>query len=479
MQILSALILFSLVFLTIGGLFFLAKKYISCKKWTRLLGELFIPAVLVFIYGIGSLVVLVEDSSDRWIYYGVIFSNFDLLFGYIVILAAIVCYIWAYKRTFLSNKILFNKSQVSEVYVESGIKIGILIILVIDLLVRIYEIKNGIYFNWMSSVTLAQGDIEQGVLNYLRKSWAPLIAVFLCWRSVGSRFWFLIFTFFCLLIFMEGDRSTLVILTCGVFLSYVFLNENKINFFKLQKQVLLIIGVLIFLFQVIVSIRVDFRNDLSYLLDHPSALPVKILTEYLPNALSFDRVTGEDQNIIESDQGFGYRLRTWPAYLASINARIFNGWSHVPVSHFFRALSLPIPSIIFPGEKPVIETGAIIENHFSLGKLRFSTRNLDPACTVFADIYTYFNIFGVVFLAIIMGIFNASIAKYLIYKWRRVGVLVFFGLIGTFQVTYNSFANALVNFRSQVLLIFILSCFVFSARVFYDRQKNVIGMRRG
>lgn len=435
------------------------------------MGELFIPAVLVFIYGLGSLAVLVENFSDRWIYYGVVFSNFDLLFGYIAILAAIVCYMWTYKITFLSNKILFNKSRFSEVYVESGINIGLIFILFIDFLVRISEIKSGIYFSWMSSVVLTQGDIDQGVLNYLRKSWAPLVAVLLYWKSVRSRLWFLIFIIFCMLTFLEGDRSALVILTCGVFLSYVFINESRVDYLKLKKKALLVIGILFFIFQLVVSIRVDFRKDLSYLLDNPAALPVKILTEYLPNALSFDRFTAQDQNIIESNQGFGYRLRTWPAYLASINARIFNGWSHVPASHFFRALSLPIPSILYPGEKPVIETGAIIENHFSLGKLRSSTRNLDPACTVFADIYTYFNIFGVVFLAIIMGFFNASIAKYLIYKWRRVGILVFFGLIGTFQVTYNSFANALVNFRSQVLLIFILSCFIFLARVFYDRKK--------
>ncbi len=478
MQTIAAIILTSLVAATAGIIFSIGRRHVFYKAWARLLGELFIPFVLLLTYGFGSLLLLLDVARDRWTFTNAHFTNLDLLFSFITILIAIVAYIGAFKFTFIGMKFKLVNSRILSKYTEKGVKWWLIVFLLVDIGVRLYRIKNGLYFNWMVPIALKEYGIEKNIFYFMQITWAPLLGVLLYWQSTKNKFWFWVLAVFCLAVFLEGDRSTLVVLASGIFLAHLSLKKDDISFLKVLKRTICITLAFILLFQLIISIRVDFRRDLKCLIDDPSALPGKILTEYLPNAMSLDRITGTDDKVIQSRQGFAHRLKSWPAYLASIHAKLNNGYSHLPVWQFFRSLALPIPSILYPGEKPVIESGEESASHFNFGGIRYSSIGFDPACTIFADIYAYFNIFGVIFLSVFIGFSNAAIAKFLIHSWGKIGSLVFIGLIGTLQVTYNSFANALVNIRSQILMIIIIIFFIGWARTFANTKLSMILRRR-
>jgi hypothetical protein len=425
-----------------------AIRHMRHNAYVLLFGELFIPATLLVAYGFGGAALLFEGVNRRQSFHGVNFENFDILYIFVVIIAVAFTYTVSFNLTFGGRRTAALAQKTANNSLTRAMTLSLMVLLLVDAYVRLERIANGTYFNWMVAHSQAADIAHTSTLYLVQKSWASLIATLIYWRSRQDYKWRLVFAFYLLAFFLEGDRSTLLVALVGVFLVKSQFDQRLRKDINWGGWIVLVVIFFGFVGPLIQEVRYEFRKDMGHILKRPEELPARVVSEYIPAVSSIERLYGSESAVSESGAGLLGRLESWPAYMATLNNRLSAEWPYIPAADFARALALPVPEALYPGSKPMVNSAAVAQSHFALGY-----REVDPATTVFTDIFGYTGLMGCIVLACVIGAGNGLIGSVIIRAWKDRGVVVYFGFAGLYVVAQNSFAGGLVNLRNQVVLL--------------------------
>jgi hypothetical protein len=451
-------------YLLIRRSFFLFKR----KMLVQLFGELYIPLTLFMIYGVSGLAVLFSPQETYFKYQGVNFEQVDVLSSYAIMCIVMLAVSFGFREVYKGRYLYTKEHSVPEINVIFSMRILLFILLIFDLIVRLINIKSGTYFSWMRSNILNYSDVQVSSYQMLQKFIAPLLVVLIYWASRTSKYWKWILFAFLFLVFLEGSRSNIFNLFIAIGLTHQSLAPIFKKFVLPIKSLIIWALVINFVSGAIVDIRGFYRADRAKFLKNPTLIVEKTVTTYIPRIFF-----GYDQELYPTPSlegaSLGNRVQAWQGSFSSQLYRLRTGWNHIPSKDFLNALALPVPSMFWSGQKPKISAGELSSAHFALNLHRKS--KADPATTVFSDIYLYLGIVGSFLLALAIGAFNAFVAKFLVSRYHYIGAILFFGLTELLSVRFNSFANAFVNFRNQILVISLISILVwFNAILLYKNR---------
>ena len=103
-----ALVLLSFMVIIASSIIFIkALGHIKRQQVVGLVGELFIPVYLLILYGIGGILLSIENRNAYQLYYGVNFTKFDIVFVFFIIITVMAVYSWTFRFTFFKKKYLF------------------------------------------------------------------------------------------------------------------------------------------------------------------------------------------------------------------------------------------------------------------------------------------------------------------------------------------------------------------------------------
>lgn len=417
-----------------------------------LLGELYIPSILFLIYGLAGLLLLFQDSTYYGDYQGVKFQARDILLGFGVISITMFAVVFGFRLSYRGKWLSIYEHAAPKNDVVGGANLILYMLLIFDISVRLANIQTGYYFSWMRADMMSSHDTYANSFMMLQGFLAPLLAVLVYWKSRAKPVWKWLLLLLLFLVLLEGDRSSFYSIIIAIVLTSLLLNLKVPSLKRLVFYLAIGLAIVMISSSIIVDIRQQYRLDRASILKNPAAMIERTVLTYIPNAIfGWDR-----QGPVLEGAGFQERLVSWQAAFASQINRLRSGWSHLPTSDFLRSLELPIPEVIYSGEKPSIEAGNFTAEWLSLGLHRHHGARQDPATTVFTNIYLYFGLFGSLLLGLIIGLFNGMIAKFLVIKYQYLGAIIFIGGIELMSVMANSFAAFLVNFRHLVLLVSLI-----------------------
>ncbi len=433
-------------YLLIRRSLFLVKR----KLLVQLFGELYIPLTLFAIYGVSGLAVIFSPQETYFEHQGVHFERVDVLFSYAIMCIVMFAASFGFREFYKGRYLHIKEHSIPGKNVLFSINILLFVLLIFDFFVRLISIKSGTYFSWMRRDIFISTNVQASSYSMLQVFLAPLLGALIYWRSRTSKYWKGILFVLFFLVFLEGKRSNILNILMATGLTHQSLVPIFKKFTLPIKSLIVWALVINFLSGAIVDIRGFYRADRAKFLENPTLIVERTVTTYIPWILF-----GYDEELYSiptlENSSLVNRVQAWQGTFSSQLHRLRTGWSHIPSKDFLTALALPVPSVIWPGEKPKITAGQLSSTHFGLNL--HSRSMADPATTVFSDIYLYLGIVGSILLAFVIGAFNAYVAKFLVSRYYYIGAILFFGLITLLSVRANSFAVTFVNFRYQIFVI--------------------------
>ena len=439
-----------LLFIWISGFFYFFYRAAIRNNYVLCIAG-FVPIILMVIYGVGGAILLTYEDKIRFALFEAYFSNFDILCVLIYSCVASVIFYGAFciigkgkiKRKYLSenwsNQLYLNIDRIERVTIT---------LLCFDMLVRSLEVSSGVYVKWLAAF-VDNLPWWKTTLFQLQASMVPILGVglYCCSREKLWAKFALGILFF--LILLEGDRSDILQILAAIILSYCYFNKIMLSF-KLGIGLFFLIFIFFGLVGPFVQeVRYEIRDDRETILQTPAQLPVKLFSTYIPAAATYSRLYGDESRRSQDRSGtLIARLIRWPAFWASINARVFEGRYFRGIDSAIKTMSLIIPSVIYLGEKPKVEAGS--EN---LSWYELFVPSDDPTSTVFLDAFAIGGVIGLVLLSLAYGLMYGVIARLLIYYWKSFGVILIFGLLNIVFITSNSFGTVFVRFRDSLFII--------------------------
>jgi len=411
-----------------------------------------VPLILMLVYGIGGAFLLNYEPKDKYWLYQAYFTNFDLLCILIYsVVASIVYYagFLLFGRSKLDKKsLLENWSNQLSIDIKKIKRVAI-ILLIFDLFVRFVELTSGVYFDWLSAFVKGLPWWKTSLFQ-INSSLVPILGVCLYLCSREKRWAKLSLTVLFILVLMEGDRSNFWIFLIPIVIAYFYFNRKQISIKLVVCVFFILIAFFGFIGPIIQEVRYEVRDDYRIILNDPVKLPAKLFTEYIPTAITFSRLYGDDSRR-QYGGGLKERFIRWPAFWASINAKIWDGKPFRGLENMIRTMTMVVPSVFYPGEKPEIKAGPENLTWYNL----FVSSN-DPTSTVFQDVFAIGGILGLIGFSFIYGSLYGLFVRFLVAYWKSFGVIMVFGLLNLVIITHDSFGTVFVRFRDAILIIFLL-----------------------
>ena len=431
----------------ITGLF-LFYRFLSInrqKKLHLLVAELFTPAMIWLLFGVGGIIALFrvddqifyrqyEDSSVLMVSIFAVLGMIGYFFGFWLV------YNWRRK-----TKTKLIKMPLHQVYI---VTFGILLF---DWYMRFRMIQKGWYFNWVIK-QVADNSIRG--TDFLYQVYLTISflspALLLYFVSIKPKNWLYKAALFVqiLLITATGDRINIIYATLILLISYFILYKIKMNF---KSAVICIFIVLLFfglLGPIIQFARVEMRADAQDLMANPLAIPVRFFTEYIPNVFKDNTLSSPSTS--SQTQSLPGRLGSYMAYAASIYQSYIYGIPLFPTSQFVISLQEVLPRFIFPN-KTILNEDALILDHFQIGY-----SGLDANGTYLTDVFTQLHVIGIIGLMLFAGAGIAFFSRHLENRYGLVGQIIMVGLLPNLIIAGDSFGNYLSDFRNIFLLLIAL-----------------------
>ena len=464
----SFLILAACLLVSVAGLllFQRAAQLAAIGQHPRIIGELFIPTVLFFEYGVFALPLLLLNVDTAAIHFNVPYGQEFLLLGMMVMFAVAAAYITTFSTVVRMKLRPSNLSTVvsadhSPNAVTEGIDYRVfwffIALAAVDALVRADLMVAGQYFSWMQSALRIQyGETLSSSEMLLRGSAPLLISLALYFRK--RRFVWLYLIGFPIVVALEGSRLTFILMLGAALLTWMYERGAtlRLNVALVRRAVVLLL-LLGFFFNVAIDARKQYRADPERAFAQPVSFVVNSFAGAVNNVLAGrqDRATA---SVDLSEAQFANRVTMWSSHFASQLYRYSTGYGPMPLDYFLAETALVVPSALWPGKKPSVDSGNNLGTFFGFAA-RNNTGNIDPATTVFVAMYPFFGLLGACMLAALIAIPIAIMYRWLLGRWGWLGGIIFIGLVYYFQINANSYSAIFVSLRNALILLVVLYFF--------------------
>ena len=438
---------------------------IKNKRFLSVVGELYVPFSLFVFYGLAGGSVYFLDRHERYSYAGVFFDDWDIFYSFL--LASIAITTISFLLRLWWGRIEKIDISCNEVKFEKVILILLISLLAFDAFARANMISSGEYFSWLRGALIAQGELVGGSpVSALQVKGELILAALLGYKITHSKTWRYVFVIFLMLVFLKGQRGPMF--QCVIISGFTFLafSANSPNMRKVIRQGVLTIAVFIFASSAIVDVRGQFRENMQEAMDAPVKAIGKIVFEYIPSALlGQNGVTKE-----VSGASLNERITLWSGSFASELNRMGDGYSYMPIEYFAEAIILPIPAVLYPGTKPVVEQGSRTARWFNLGGNSAAPYSAyDPGSTLFSDIYKYGGAVLILILSMVYSGLLVLLARFSITRYRKLGFLLVFSYVFIIDIRANNFAQILVSFRDVTLILVVVEAIYLSSRLRFTK----------
>lgn len=426
------------LFVVIG----LTRKNIRSGKTDLALGALFGPLILIIQYGVLAIPPAAQAAFLNGGIWGV--STVYYLVAFLIILVSVIFYYIGFLGALGPS--IFHKPHEKSTQAQDRMLLGLFIaVLFLDIVARIDQMQSGTYFTWMRSKALEEGE-DIGTLAMLGSNLYPIIVVLSVYFSRRSKFAYAYIFGIIFLVFLEGNRTNLLL--CFVALYFSLWQTGGISRRILRTEFIILVPLLYFLMQVIIQSRVILRFDTSAFL----ASPIEFFLNVFPQALMislglqdgdiYSRISLANASITE-------RTAAWAYCFAFQIKQLFNGYDLLPIRNAALEISRSVPSVLWPGEKPLVSSGETLARHFDM-----PIRG-DPATTVITSAYLHFGIFVLPIFCYFVGFSYRMVLAFCRRVYGAGGRVLFPGFISFFLLTGNSFSSYFASIRNLVIILLI------------------------
>jgi hypothetical protein len=431
------------------------------KRLASAVGELYVPSVLFLFYGVAGFAIYFFDRYDRFEYAGVYFSDWSILWAFFVASVAILTIMFLVRLGL--QKLRGIDLGSNEKKHERLLGTLLVVLLVLDSVARVKMISAGEYFSWLRAALLVRGDlIAASPVSMLQSKFELVLFSLIAYKAIGSRKWFYVLVVLFFMVLLKGQRATLFQGVIVTSLTYLSFSKGSVDFGKLAKYGFISLVAFSVLSSIIVDVRGQFRENMNEAIANPAQAVKSIAVEYFPNAILGGSQHEKDVSKVE----IGQRLTLWSGSFSSEISRLHSGKGYMPLEYFLEAITLPIPSVIYPGDKPVVEQGPRTARWYGLGaNSQKSVEMYDGGSTSFSDIHKYGGLASVFVLSALYSFLLLAVAWFCICRYRQVGVVLFFAFALILDVRANNFAQILVTFRDVILMLFFVEILYFMSRV--------------
>ena len=416
------------------------QKKVRAGKTDLAFGAVFLPLILIFQYGVLAIAPAAQAAFWNEGIWGTTASSYLLAF-LIILIASVSFYVG-----FLGSpgpKISYKSNEGTAPTQERMLWGFFITVLLIDLLIRLDQIQSGTYFSWMRAILVKQGE-ELGPLAMIQESLYSIVLVLSVYFSKNSRFAYYYIFAILIFVFLAGERNSLVLSVVALY--FALWQTGGISRRIIRRELLLLLPAIYLAMQVIIQARVILRFDPASAL----AAPVDFLLNAFFQAIVIS-IGLQDGDIYSraslSGAGLVERTAAWSYCFAYQVQQIFRGYDFFPLSDAFLEFSRSIPSALWPGQKPLVLSGANLVHQFDMPIRR------DPATTVFSSAFLHFGFFGLLIFSYFIGVSYRFFLAWSLKIYGAAGRVLFLGFISFFSVMGNSFSASFANIRNLLIVL--------------------------
>ena len=430
------------------------------RDYVSLYGEMYVPLFLFFAYGVAGFSLLFTGSELRFSHSGVYFTNWDIFFGFLAISGAMLCIPFGFMLVYRpKSRRIYNESDIRS---QRALNLFMALVIFCDVYARISMIYEGSYFSWMRAGLVEGGSlVGGGIVTNLQRTVEPLIGAFFAYKSVSSKSWRLASGVFLFLVLLKGQRAALFEVGIAYIFTSLYFSKARGPHFRIVKYSVAFVALAFFFSSVIVDVRAHYRSNMGAAKADPVGFIYSTTVTTIPQSVFGG---SPESSQLRGSQTLMSRMTHWQGAFSSEISRLRSGSEFMPFRHFLESLSLPIPSVLYPGEKPIVEQGQRTSRWFNLGANRHGQK-FDPGTTVFTDIHKYGGFPMMMVLGLMIGCANGFIARYAISRYRAFGVVVFFGMVGSIKIMANDYAAFFVGLRSVLIILMMVALAHYLSRI--------------
>lgn len=398
-----------------------ARFYWARRRFVELVGQLTTPLSLWAMFGLGGLWLLAIPARDREVY-SVPLSDGDVFFALLVVAIAGFAYAWAFRVGWSAFRSL-RSSRPGVRQLPHVTWAAIAGVLVLDGVVRVWQIRLGIYYSWGRAEVVANNPgVIGSIAGQLSNAFWPFsvallsLAIAMRWRPrlAGALLGVVV-----VLDLASGQRRRLLYVVLIIGLVFAVFRIKEIT----AKRFLVAAGVGLILFSVVFPVIQTSRREFRFVENaNIAATPYTYVSGTLvQTALGLVGIGEDGTGGLDSGEAFAdtaARLSGWTAYLSSIVSRMSTGYLPQGIAAAERSILL-----VVPGGGGSVDADAMVYAHFDMG-----SPGLDANGSAVADIFSQLHVIGVVLLFMGTGLFVGGFMRLLSRHGPYGTVLVIAGL---------------------------------------------------
>ncbi|MCW4153899.1 hypothetical protein OM427_30850 [Halomonas sp. 18H] len=424
------------------------------NSYTRIFGELYVPIVLLMLYGYFAIPLLFQGGEKRFSYFSVKFGNIDIFISLFVMTMVSLFYIVGFDLSFKkTKKVSYGHDNDT---IDSWKKMAAAALILFDIYLRFQQIIAGQYFDWMRTQQALENGGGVSPLWLLQDGLAPLLACMSYYFSRANRAWLGYLAILLFLLLLEGKREKIILALGAILVLKVIMDGRHFSIKQSLVPLSFLLLVSVFFLNAIMAARSSFRGNISYALENPVEFINTVAFDVVPRSF-ISMFSGAKSSQIEG-ANLNERLPSW-AIAFSSEIRRYSEEGHLPFNFFWGEVSMAVPAVLWPGNKPSIEISTEIANFYNLWPPLSMLNSADMASTAFVNVFLYGGFIGAIIYGLVCGFVVGFTAKFLLNKLQFFGVVVFVGAVYYINITTNSFAGFLVGFRN--LWVVIISIILF------------------
>lgn len=422
------------------------------RNFLKIYNELFVPGMLILLYGIGGIFAFSLDVNERSEIYGINYSDLEVLFSYfIMLLAAVMFWVGVNIGPFNVRSRIGIVEKNTQIRRKAIFMISPLLLL--DLFVRMQKIQSGVYFSWMKGRASDMYDVTASPLWLLGDKLSPIIFSIFIFLALSKKRWYLISLAYAFLLMVAGSRTMLFLTLISGFFTWMQFSNTKLALDRFLKLSILVVLFFNILSSAIIEVRGQYRANIKVALENPSEFTNNIATTYIPNALNnaLNPFSKNEENVNNEILSTSERLALNSISYASQLNVLLDSSTFLPKKQFIDELLISVPSIIYPN-KVANTFGHKTNKHLGVS-------GSDPATTIFSSISNHFFIPGVIIFAFFVGLSWSIMSSLLINLYGNLGLVIWFGGIIAFEIGANSFGMFFNGIRDYIIILVLMFIF--------------------
>lgn len=423
-----------------------ARRLFKRGDFAWLIAGLAPPTFLWIQYGAGGVEALLDLNEGK----PSIFSYSDVsivVCGGIAALAALT-YVVGFRACYRREA----GDGAAEQAPRSALAMFTLVLFVIDLVVRLYMIREGSYSKWASD----QG-AGAGISMFRDSLGAGVVALAAHLGASGRRrlFWYGLVALDLAFFAGTGSRKFVLLGLIAVVSSLAFtMSADPSRRQRVRRLFYVGAGALVLFFGIISPIvqEARYRAMAAAAAGAGASTPRSFLVDHVPSVLSYDVLYGDESIRLNRGATLDQRLASMAAVGGAIVTQRLDGAPLMPLADAAAALPFLVPSAIIGERRERLQANNRVIEYYSLGRT-----TIDAPTTSMTDIYVYLDVVGVALLFFVVGCGFGALASVLRRGWGRAvgGILSLVLLYNTIPLG-GSYLDYLVRLRNAAVLVALL-----------------------